>query len=419
MCYSHALIVASPSSLSPPTPTPPTFLQRHGVKFAASALITGGLIYALKKGGLKFIPDGGNFEHVRWWTLLVYVGFYTALNYFRAVRWRYLLRSFADVPTRKLLSVSWIGFAAILLMPLRIGEFVRPYMIRTPGRPDANGRPTGGITMSAATGTIVAERVVDGLYVSLVLAVALLTVPHLDPLPETVVGMPALSVAQVRHAGFAMLGLFTIAFIVIAVYYVARDFARRATLAVFGLVSRPLGEKLASMAENLANGLHFLGRARDAIPFLWETTLYWAFNAGGMMVLAWGCGVVHTDGTGPTYGEACALMGMLSVTILIPGPPGMLGTFQAGLYAGMSMFFPASTITGEGAAFVFLLYIAQFVLSLLFAAIFLVRDQGALQALEEAEGILPPREMDSSDSRSETSVKASSDEKLAAPNAAR
>ena len=57
--------------------------------------------------------------------------------------------SFADVPTHKLLSVSWIGFAAILVMPFRIGEFVRPYMIRSPGRTDAKGKTVNAITMSA------------------------------------------------------------------------------------------------------------------------------------------------------------------------------------------------------------------------------------------------------------------------------
>ena len=162
------------------------------------------------------------------------------------------------------------------------------------------------------------------------------------------------------------------------------------------------------MAENLADGLRLLGRARDALPFLGETTLYWAFNAGGMWLLAWGCGVLHADGGAPTYAEACALMGMLCVMVLIPGPPGMLGTFQAGLFGGMSMYFPAGTILGEGAAYVFLLYITQFVWTLLSAAAFLISDRGALRALEEAEGILPPRDPG-----------APSAEKLATPDTAR
>jgi hypothetical protein len=378
---------------SSPTPSP-TFLRRHGAKLVASALITVGLVFALKKGGLKFFPDGGNFDHVRWWTIPAYFVCVVAMSWYRAARWRFLLRSFAEVPTKKILSVSWIGFAAIVVMPLRIGELVRPYMIRSEGRTDANGRTVGGVSMSAATGSIVLERVVDGLYLSIVLAVALLLVPHAEPLPKSVAGMPAVSLEHVRQAAFGVLGLFTVAFSVIAVYYVARDFARRATLAVFGIISRPLAEKLESMAEQVADGLRFFGRASDALPFLWETTLYWALNAGGMWLLAWGCGITHADGSAPTYGEACAIMGMLGITLLIPGPPGMLGVFQLGVSAGMSMYFPAETTLGEGAAYVFLLYIIQVLWTVGAAVGCLIADRGLWRAFEEAEGLLPPSDAD-------------------------
>jgi hypothetical protein len=274
-------------------------------------------------------------------------------------------------------------------MPFRIGELVRPYMLRTAGRTDDQGRTVGAVSMSAATGTIVAERVIDGLYLSIVLAVALLVVPHTEPLPESVAGMPQISIREVRDAAFAVLGIFIVAFTVIAAYYVARDFARRATLAVFGLVSRRLAEKLAGIAEKGADGLRFLGRAGDALPFLGETTIYWGLNAASLWLLAWGCGVTHADGSAPSYGEACALMGMLGITLLIPGPPGMLGVFQLGMSAGMSMYFTAETTLGEGAAYIFLLYLVSFLWTVLAAIGFLWKD-GSWRALEEAEGILPP-----------------------------
>ena len=182
------------------------FLRRHAAKLIASLIITAGIVFTLQKGGLTLWPEGGDFEHVRWWAVPAYVVTLVAMSYFRAVRWRYLLRSFADIPRRRVLAVSWIGFAAILLMPFRIGEIVRPYMIREKGK----------VSMSSATGTVVAERVVDGLFLSIVLAIALITVPTISPLPEKVVGLP-ISVASVRASGFAMLGLFTVAFTVIAV----------------------------------------------------------------------------------------------------------------------------------------------------------------------------------------------------------
>jgi hypothetical protein len=363
------------------------FLRRHAVKFGASFLITFGIVYTVHKGGLKLVPEGGDFEHVRPWTVPAYVASLLVVAWFRSVRWRFLLRSIADVPKKRLFSVSSIGFAAILLLPFRIGEFVRPYMIRTrPGSSEAQGqRP---ISLTAATSTVVAERIIDGLFLSVVLAIALITVPTVHPLPDRVVGLPV-TVAHVRMSGYAMFGLFTVAFATIVVFYFARSWAHRMTLAVIGKVSIRLAETLAGMAEKFADGLHVFGRGRDALGFLGETSLYWLANALGMWLLAWGCGVVHADGSAPTFGECCALMGMLGCAILIPGPPGMLGVFQAGIYAGMTMFYPSSVVIGAGAAYVFLMYASQCLFQIVMGGVGLAMDRGGggLRALEEAEGV--------------------------------
>jgi glycosyltransferase 2 family protein len=366
----------------------PGFIRRNAVKFLLSFIITSGIVYTIHKGGLKFIPEGGDFQHVRAWTVPAYVVTLVVVAWFRSVRWRFLLRSITEVPKKRLFAVSAVGFAAILLLPFRIGEIVRPYMIRTPpGQREASeGRP---ISLTAATSSVVAERIIDGLYVSIVLALALFLVPTVHPLPDRVVGLPV-TVAHVRLSGYAMLALFTTAFATIAVFYFARSWAHRTTLAVLGKVSMKLAERLAGMFEKFADGLHVLSRGGDALGFLFETTLYWLTNALGMWLLAWGCGVVHADGSAPTFGEACALMGMLSCAVLIPGPPGLLGVFQAGIYAAMTMFYPTSVVTVAGAAYVFLLYASQFVSQVALGGIGLAILRGpGIRALEEAEGVAP------------------------------
>lgn len=369
-----------------PEGPPRGFLRRHALKFAASFIITCGIVFTIHKGGLKLLPEGGDFQHVRPWTLPAYFGSLFVMCWFRSVRWRFLLRSIVDVPKQRLFWVSCIGFAAILLLPFRIGEIVRPYMIRTPPG-EREGRAGKPITLTAATSSVVAERVVDGLYLSVVLALALFLVPTVVPLPDRVVGIPV-TVAHVRMSGYAMLGLFTVAFTTIAVFYFAQSWAHRATLAVVGKVSQSLAERLVRIVEKFADGLHVFRRGRDAVAFLAETSLYWGINALGMWLLAWGCGVMHADGSAPTFGEACALMGMLGCAIFIPGPPGLLGVFQAGVYAGMTMFYPTSVVTGPGAAFVFLLYASQFVFQVLMGGLGLIAHRGSLRALEEAEGVV-------------------------------
>ena len=335
-------------SLSPSEPpVPGGFLSRNGGKLLASAVITAVMVAALRKGGLSFTPSQG-FGALRPWAVPAYLLVLASMTWFRALRWRYLLRSFAAIPQRRLLAVSCIGFAAILLMPFRLGELVRPYLIRK----------KGVLSLTSATSTIVAERVVDGLVLSIVLAVALFTVPAIDPLPLTVVSLPV-SVLKVRQAGYAMLGVFTAAFAVIAVFYFARTWAVRITRRVIGIVSKSLAEKLAQTAMKLADGLQFLGSWRDAGPFFAETAAYWFLNALGMWLLAWGCGLTHAGGSPPTFGEACAMMGLLGVTVLVPGPPGLLGVFQLGIYAGMTMYYPSDVVTGPGSLYVFVMYACQ------------------------------------------------------------
>jgi uncharacterized membrane protein YbhN (UPF0104 family) len=350
-----------------------TFLGRHKGKLLLSAVITLCIWYTLHKGGLKIVPESGDFQHVRWWVVGPYFLSVAMFNYFRSVRWRYLLRSIAVVRKRRLLAASFIGFAAILIMPFRIGEFVRPYMIRTaPNERQAQGeRP---ITLTAATSSIVAERVIDGLYLSVILAFALLLVPTVHPLPDKVVGIPV-AVEYVRRSGFLMLPLFAGLSVATAVFYFARSWAHKTTIAIVGRVSMKFAEKLTHFIEKAVDGLHVLSRGRDALGFFVESTGYWLVNALGMWLLAWGCGVVHADGSAPTFGEACALMGMLGCAILIPGPPGLLGVFQAGLYAGMTMYYPTSVVTGGGAAFVFLLYMTQVVFTLVSAGLALLFEQ--------------------------------------------
>lgn len=351
----------------------PGFWRKNGKKLAASAVMTACMLYGLAREDFSLLPPKEAFAQVKWWVVPIYVVTLFSFFYVRATRWRFLLRSFAELPLRRLIAVSWISFAAILILPFRIGEFVRPVMIREKGK----------ISLAAATGTIVAERIVDGLFVSGILAAALLWVKPIDPLPETVVGLPSLKVAVVRGSGFAVLGVFAIAFTVIAVYYFARNFARLATLKVFGLVSKPLAEKLAAVAENLANGLNFLGRPKDALPFLFETALYWGINIAGMWLLAWGCGVKHGDGSSIQFVEAAAIMGMLGATILIPGPPGLLGLFHVGVVCGMTLYFPANIVQGPGAAFSFILYVVQLVCTV-GAGLYWLRDPKERAALRTA-----------------------------------
>jgi len=340
-----------------------SLFKRHGLKAFVSLVIAALFAWVLWRAGLPIVPDRAAMAGVRWPLVGLHAGILICMHFVRAVRWRHLLRPIApDIRRRRVIAASWIGFSAILILPLRAGEIVRPWLIRD----------RKNITLSAGLGTMGAERVIDGLMVTAVLAGALVFVPRLDPLPKTF-GDLKIPVAAIPAAGYAALALFVCAFIAMAVFYFARDFAKRVVRATIGRISPRVGDRVSAIVGGLAEGLHFLANKRHGTAFIFETIVYWGLNATGMWVLGLACGLPMT------IGHACAVMGVLAVGILVPAGPGLFGAFQASTYGALAMFFAQSMITKEGAAYVFLLYVVQFVWHVIAAGLAVVIDPGVLR----------------------------------------
>ena len=109
-------------------------------------------------------PDGGDVEKlkhalhaVQWMPYLpIYLGLQAVVHVCRSLRWNNLqfAHSSACACTTgrsPALRISSVGFMAILALPVRLGEFVRPGLIRK-----------HGVSATGALGTVAVERIVDG-----------------------------------------------------------------------------------------------------------------------------------------------------------------------------------------------------------------------------------------------------------------
>lgn len=331
----------SPPSVPPPKPES-SRAKRLPIYFVGSLAIAGLFVWLMRRGGVPLVPRADQFAHVRWWAVGAYLLSLAGVHWFRAWRWDYLLRPVARVPTRQIIAIAWVGFFAIMMLPFRAGEVVRPVLIRRDGR----------VSGSAATGTIAAERVIDGLFVAVLLVATLTFIPRL---PLDGVMFMNFPVGQLVHYGYLTFALFASALVTLAVFLLARNFAETATRRVVGLVSPALADKLAGIVGGLADGLRSLPDVKLMAPFLLQTTIYWALNALGMWLLGWGCGLPMTPGHG------FAVMGVLAMGILLPQGPGLFGSFQFFVFLALRMYFPESMILERGVAYVFLLYACQFV----------------------------------------------------------
>jgi hypothetical protein len=161
-------------------------------------------------------------------------------------------------------------------------------------------------------------------------------------------------VAAVPAAATGALILFVGAFAAMGFFFFARDFARRLTLRVVGIVSMRFAERLAGIVERVAEGMRFLPSPKHLGPFLFETAAYWTINASGVWLLAWGTGLESTS-----LAEACVTMACVGIGILVPSGPGYFGAFQLSTYAALAMYVPETALRASGASFVFLLYVTQ------------------------------------------------------------
>ncbi len=319
------------------------WLGRHWLKLAVSLAMMAGFALILRAGALPLWPDAEAFARARWWTIPAYAAIWSAVHFIRAARWSLLLRPVARVPLRRVVAVCFIGFAAIVMLPFRTGEMARPLLIRKKGE----------LSGWEAVGTVGAERIIDGLFLTVLLFTALKLATPLDPLPDRI-GALAVPVSVVPRAAYAALALFATAFMTMGVFYWRRTFARAVTERVIGLVSPRLARWLADRVEKVAAGLGFLPRARYSGPFVLMTAAYWFLNAAGTWLLAWGMGFDSIS-----YAQACVNMGVLALGILIPNVPGFFGQFQIAIYAGFALYFPPAEVVGPGAAYVLVIYLVQ------------------------------------------------------------
>lgn len=319
------MVAASDSHPALTTPRSPP--ARLGLRLALSLLITAGIVVLVGRR-VDAVPDD---LRVPLWLVPAYLA--TLLVYFlaRAGRWWFLVSPLGAVPPATVLAIACAGFLWILLLPWRLGEFVRPLLLAR----------ASAIPFSQALGTVALERVVDGLIVCGMFFAATAMLPA------------APAIASLYTACLGVTALFGAALLVLLALAVwpraAGDLVRRS----LGRVAPGVAERLAELARGIAEGLAALPSARPLILFVLVTLAYWAVNALGMWMLARGCGV--PIGLAETF----AALSVLNLTLLIPGPPAHVGTFQLGLLTGLALFLPPATVAGPGAVFAFYLYVCQ------------------------------------------------------------
>jgi uncharacterized protein (TIRG00374 family) len=282
--------------------------MKLAVNLALSLLVAGVCIYFVWPAPDQRKDVVAAFRELDAATVMLYTGTLALMHFFRAWRWEYLLRPLgARVPLFRLLLISSVGFMAILALPARLGEFVRPHLVKQ----------RGTLGMSAALGTVAVERIVDGLLVSLMIAICCATLPTA---PWWLVWVP-----------LAVFGAATV-FLVFGLLWPEGTVRFCIRVSLLERIWPAGAARISSMLRGMLSGFRVLGDGRNLAAFVGMSAVYWFWNGFGMWLLARGMDVPL-----PMSG-AFVTMGVIVVGITLPNAPGLIGQFHAFTKLGLMLY---------------------------------------------------------------------------------
>jgi glycosyltransferase 2 family protein len=325
---------------------------------AASVILVGSSVWMMRAGHLPVAPPMELLSSVRLVPFCLFIAGMGGHMLLRFARCYFLIIPIAPISLRRVINLNAVALAMLTLLPLRVGEFARPALFRERGH----------LSAWAITGTVGAERVLDGLLFSALLIGGLALAEPQDPLPDHI-GSLAVPAALIPRAGLLAGAVFLAAFAVMAGFYVFREKARHLTERILGGFSPSLARKVAERVSALSDGLRFFQDLRYAVPFIVLSVLSTASEIWGVQMLAVAVGLPEI-----TLSQSAVLIGVLALGFVLPNAPGFFGTVQLALYGGLAVYVAPDAIAREGAVFVFVFYASYLAIVLLQAAVALVLE---------------------------------------------
>lgn len=324
------------------------WVRKHAFALIASLLVAAGCAWLLSAGALPVVPPPGAMAQVSWSLVALYALAFIVLHVTRCLRWGFLLAAAQRPRWGLTLALGLVGYGALVLLPFRLGEAARPALM--------HGR--GNVPLGTSAGVVAAERIMDGLVLSSVLFAALLGADRVSPLPDHIgnLPIPASLIPTLAWGAVIVFGLLSLGMIG---FYVCHQPLRRLIESTLGARAPVLARRAAQAVSSVAEGFRFLRDLSSLPSFAGLTAAYWMMNVCSIWMLVWAVGV-----PGPTLAQAAVILGVIGLGLVVPNAPGFFGTFQISAYSAMVLFYPLEVVTQPGAAFVFLVYVIQMLVTL-------------------------------------------------------
>lgn len=221
----------------------------------------------------------------------------------RALRWRLLLLVLGKVSREETFRASVIGYMVNYLLPIRVGELVRAYLVAS----------DEGLSTHATFATVVVERVIDIFTVLLILAVVSLSTDLVRTNPHFA--------SVLRASG---LGLLVVGSLVVSLLWAVRRHRYWLNRVLRGPGARWLLAfgRHAWRLDAFADGLTLISRPGLVFWFLIQTAAIWIASVGQIEVLLAGFHLTLP------WAAGWLMLVSLAIGVALPAAPGLVGTFH-------------------------------------------------------------------------------------------
>lgn len=239
----------------------------------------------------------------------------TFISYFlRAVRWHYLLIAEKPIPLSSLYPATIIGYMANNLLPARLGEFVRAFVLAQ----------REGLQTPTVFASLVIDRLFDGFTVMLILLFTLLTLRLPQGLAE--------AETVLRTGGIVTFVLY--AAVVAFLLLLKRQTVR--TLAWTGILLKPFPQKLSDrlipLLGSFIGGIRMSSKGGHLAAVLASSLGVWLFCVIPVDMVLQGFGI-HLPITASMF-----ILVLLVFAVMVPASPGFIGTYHYACFKGLSAF---------------------------------------------------------------------------------
>ncbi len=262
-----------------------------GILFSA-----GGLYVAFRQMNIGDLRSA--FSGVDWWAIALACAVLVASVWIRALRWRIILGPIRDVETHPLFGATMIGYFGNSVLPLRLGEFMRAFALSRGGH---------SVSTSAAFGTLIVERMLDMIWITVLILVLFSSYP-----------IPA----WLANSGLILSGVIILLSAVL--FWVAsshEEWVER--IERLALLQKGIGSKLKKVFHSFIEGLATLRKVSSPGGLVVYSSALW--------LMYWSIAWLSARALGMELSLLQLGIVLVAVTmiIILPSAPGFIGTDHA------------------------------------------------------------------------------------------